>query len=366
MLGLLPVLFLLTYLLNMKKRLYLFINNEFYSIFTPTFFGLMLMILTLRLIKIFESLQTTLTPIELIKIISLVLPSVYLIILPISYLIAITITLTKISSTNELIAFYNSGISHFRLLKIFFHITIPIILFHLTNSLIIKPNSNKFLREIINSKFQDITALPQKNTFTKLSKGQYIYLEEKSENISQIIYTNFKNNNFITISAKTGSFDKGKINFKFGNLISTNDNKTEILDFENLVLEINQDTEKKEEEIRRGSIPLWELIKIYQNEPQNNLIKTELFYRIFYPLGPLILLILSFPLSIGFSRHYKTQGILISIFSGLLFYIVFNMIDNLSIKGKINPLIGFLTAYLFLTLISIWIFFKKGLIKSYR
>lgn len=346
----------------MRKKLYLFISDEFYGIFTPAFFGLTIMILALRLVKIFESLQASLSTADILRIVIFLLPSIYLIILPIAYLIGITITLTKLSSTYELIALNNSGISPNRILKILLIITFPIFLFHSLNSIFIKPASNKFLRELINIKFQDIVTTPQKNIFTKLSKGKYIFIEEKESKITNIIYTSFKDANFITVSAVNGNIDKGVIDFKSGNLVLTKEDKTEILDFENLSLQINQDTEKKEEEIKRGSIPFSELFKIYKQDPKLKIIETELFYRIFYSFSPLILLILSFPLSIGFSRHYKTQGILISTFIGLIFYILFSFVDTLSIKGKLNPFYGFLSIYFFLTLLSFSIFLKKGLI----
>lgn len=346
------------------RKLYSYINDEFYSIFTPSLFGLTIMILALRLVKIFESLQASLSTIDILNIIALLLPSIYIIILPIAYLIAITVTLTKLSSTNELIALNNSGISLQRILKVLLIITLPILIFNFLNTVFIKPSSNKLLREILHIKLQNIVTSPQKNIFTKLSKGKYVFIEEKEGGLNSIIYTSFKDNNFITVSAVDGNIDKGIVNFKSGNLILTKEDKTEILDFENLSLPIIEDSEKKDVELKRGSIPFIELLKIYKEGSNHQLIKTELFYRIFYSIAPLILLILSFPLSIGFSRHYKTQGVLISIFTGLLFYILFSFADTLSIKGKLDPLYGFLSIYFFLALLSFAIFHKKGLISK--
>lgn len=348
----------------MRKKLYSYINNEFYSIFTPAFFGLTIMILALRLVKMFESLQANLSMMDTLNIVVLLLPSIYIIILPISYLIAVTITLTKFSSTNELIALNSSGISSNRVLRVLLIITIPILLFNFLNTVFIKPASNKFLRELLDIKFQNIVATPQKNIFTKLSKGKYVFIEEKEAGLNSIIYTSFKDTNFITVSAIDGDINKGIINFKSGNLILTKEDRTEILDFENLSLQINEDSEKKESEFKRGSIPFSELLKMYKEGSNHQLIKTEFFYRIFYSIAPLILLILSFPFSIGFSRHYKTQGVLISIFIGLIFYIFFSFADTLSIKGKLNPFLGFLSIYLFLAIIALATFYKKGLISK--
>ncbi len=324
------------------------------------------MILSLRLVKIFETFQASISTEEFFLIILLLLPSIHFIILPISYLIATTITLTKLSSTNELIALNNSCISSMRVLKVLFIITLPIFFFNLLNSIFIKPASNKFLREITESKFQNIIATPQKNVFTRLSKGKYIYLEGESKKGDGIIYASFKDDNFIAVSALTGEIEKEIVNFKFGNLIMSKADKTEILDFETLSLPINLDTEKKSEDLKRGYLPFLELLKRYKENPNNRVIKTEIFYRIFYSFAPLILLILSFPLSIGFSRHYKTQGIIVSVSVGLLFYILFSSFDTMSIKGAIEPYIGFPLIYTFLILIAYIAFLKKGIIIKKR
>ncbi|MCX7990646.1 MAG: LptF/LptG family permease [Proteobacteria bacterium] len=348
----------------MRKNLYSFINSEFYSIFNPAFFGLSIMILSLRLVKIFESAQTNLSLKEFLTITTLLLPSIYHVILPISYLLAVTITLTKLSSTNELIALNNSRISSLRVLQILLIITIPIIFFNILNSLLIKPMSNKFLRELLTHRINEIIISPQKNVFTKISKGKYIFIEEAGQGIDSIVFADFKDDGFLTVSARSGSIDKGIFNFSNGNLIQVKGEKTEILDFDSLSLQITQDLEKKPEEFKRGSIPLRELINIYKEGANLEVIKTEIFYRIFYPLAPLILLFLAFPLSIGFSRHYKTQGIIISISIGLVFYLLFSFVDTISIKGKISPFAGFLLIYVFLFLLSYLIFLKKGLINK--
>lgn len=354
--------FSITIIKDMKTRLLNFLSDEFYNIFNPAFFGLTIMILSLRLVKVFEAVQSNLPFKDLLLIIVLLLPSISLVILPIAYLIAVTITLTKLSNSYELIALNNSGISALRIMKLMALISLPILFFNIINSMFIKPHCNKVLREMLTSNIENIIPIPQKSIFTRLSKGRYIYVDENIDRLKSIIFADFQEDSFTIVSANEGEMDKGFINFNNGNLVSKREEKIEILSFESLSFPIIQGIERKSDVIRRGSIPFFDIINLYKSGIEKTIIKTEIYYRIFYPLAPIILLILSFPLSIGFSRHYKTQGIIISIGIGLLFYVSFSFIDTLSLKGKIEPLLGFIAVYGFLLIISLLIYFKKGFI----
>ncbi len=344
----------------MRKKLITFFSIEFFSIFTPTLFGLTIMVLAMRLVKVFENVQANLSLIDFFLIIMLIIPSIYLIILPISYLIALSITLTKLSNTYELIALNNAGVSRSRILQLFLLITLPILFFNFINSLFIKPACNKVLREMLATNTENIIPLPQKSIFTKIGKGRYLYVEDNKHKLDSIIFTSFEEDNLTIISAREGSLGKGVINFRHGNLLTEKEAKTEILSFENLKFRVSNGTEKKIDTLRAGSITFTDILKLYGQSTEKTLLKTEICYRIFFPLAPLILLFISFPLSIGFSRHYKSRGIMVSIGTGLTFYMLFSLSNTLSLKGKIDPLMGFGLVYILLAFIALFLNLKKG------
>jgi len=319
------------------------------------------MVLAIRLVKVFENVKTDLSITDYLLIIALITPSIYLIILPISYLIATSITLTKLSNTHELIALNNAGISQGRIFKLFLIMTLPILFFNILNSVFIKPATNKALRQMLASGTESIIPIPYKSLFTRIGKGRYLYVEDNKDKLKSVIFTSFEEDSFTIISAQEGSIEKGLINFSQGTLVSDKDKRTEILSFENLKFKISGVPEKKTETLKAGAITFTDILRLYRQNVEKNLIKTEICNRIFFSLAPLILLIISFPLSIGFSRHYKTRGIIISIGTGLTFYILFSLSNTLALKGKINPFYGFSLIYLLLILLSLALCFKKGI-----
>jgi lipopolysaccharide export LptBFGC system permease protein LptF len=70
-------------------------------------------------------------------------------------------------------------------------------------------------------------------------------------------------------------------------------------------------------------------------------------------------LLLSYPFSLGFSRNYKTSGIVISIVVGLTYLIFNSLITTFSMKGFIEPIKSITLSYVVLLAISLVIFYKK-------
>lgn len=342
-----------------------FITSEFFSIFNPVFFGLLFLSMALRFAKIYETSGFNLSFSITIYIIILLLPAVSLVIIPIAFLVAVSITTTKLSSTSEITAFQSSGISAAKVAKTLFYIAIFIFSFNLIITLFVKPFSSfelkKTLAKASSGKFK-ITL--QEKIFNKMLNEYYIYCDKSDSYMENVIFFNPSKNNDITIITA----NKSKINyvgsdiiFNFldGNFVKLEMGKTTFMDFKQMNINPFADDAQKTLDIGRGGIPTSVLFnKILENKA-NALEKTELSYRFFTPLSILLFLLLAFPFSLSHSRNYKTSGITISIFVGLIYYILFSFVNTFSIKGLISPMVGFLTIYLFLFIIGWIIFYIK-------
>jgi lipopolysaccharide export system permease protein len=350
----------------MKKSLFKFILDEFFSLFNLIFFGILLMFTIVKFTKIYEITGFNLPFKHFLFLIFLSIPDTTLVILPLSFLLSLTITITKLSSTHEIIAFECSGIAPNRFLKFFFVIAIILTLFTHTLSLLVKPYCNFIIRKNIEKLIQSkIIVLPRPGEFRKIFENTYLYVDNLGSNLEGIIFFQPKNGIEIQmISAKSGTIQKkhdyNVFNLNNGSFIKIESDKISLLKFNKMIFSPFSVTEKKDEyDLNRGSLPTSILIKKLLEKNITHPQKTELFYRIFLPFSNIIFLLFGFPLSWRYSKSYKTTGIIISIVVSLAYYIIFSTINALSTKGIINPFYAFFLATIILFLAGIAYIRKK-------
>ncbi|MCX7771035.1 MAG: LptF/LptG family permease [Proteobacteria bacterium] len=350
----------------MLKKLHSFILNEFFSLFNGIFFGLLLMFLVIKFLKIYEMIGFNIPFKYFLSFIFLSLPDATLIILPITFLISLSITLTKLASTNELIAIQCAGISPYRILKIFLIISLNLTIFTAILSIFIKPQSNFILRKNIERLAQGkILILPRTGEFRKIFENTYLYADRNEETMQGLIFFQPRNGISIQmITAKTGKIEKqdtlNVFNLTNGTYLKIEEDKINVLNFNKMKLNPFSEIEKKDEyDINRGSLPTNILVTKLMDNKITPAQKTELFHRIFFPFSIVIFLFIAFPLSWRHGRSYKTSGIIISVIASLIFYITFSSINALATRGIINPLIGYPSAIFILLTLGLIIYYFK-------
>lgn len=338
----------------MKKLLTNFLVQEFFSIFNPVFFGLIIMSLALRFAKIYEMGGMNLPLKDILYTLILLLPAVSLVITPIAFLVAISVTLTKLSSTSELTALQTAGVSPAKILKIFTSVAVLFVAFNLIISLFVKPYCGFLLRKNMELLAQGrIMAVPQEKIFNKIYKDYYFYVSSSSgDALRGVLFLDIRADNESTIIAaeKCVIENEDGVNlFKFsdGNYLKMDNGSTNIMEFDKLTVNPFGDFSFQEYDVNRGALPASTLLKKIRTAPTPSL-TTEFFYRIFFPFAIPVFLFLSFPFSVGHSRNYKTTGIMISISVGLLFYVFFSLFNTLASKGVIPPFPGFFITILIL------------------
>jgi len=347
------------------RRLLNFVVAEFFSIFNPVFFGFLTLSLAIRFGKIYETGGFNLPLKDILVTILLVLPSISIIILPIAFLVSVSITTTKLCSTSELTALQTAGLSAVKVFKIYFYIAVLIFSFYMMVTLVVKPATNRQLRKTLNQITSgSVKVSPQEKNFNKLSENLYLYCEraddKQLENIIMFQQDSKEETTIIfakraSISDETNSF----FNFSDGNFFKIEKDEASFMDFNNLSYNPFSDVSPTEQLQSKGAVSTLSLWEKIQHSKASDPEKSEFVNRFFSPLSVFIFLLLAFPFSLGHSRNYKTTGITISILVGLLYFIINSFAVTFSQKGFLNPLLTTPLVNIFLLIIGISIFNRK-------
>ena len=169
------------------------------------------------------------------------IPKIFTKFIPLSFLLALIMTIIKFDSENELTILWTSGLNKIKLINFFFKVSLILTVIQLSLAAIINPYFLNHSRSLIKSSDVDfISETIKTNQFNDTIKGLTIYVEEKSENGTmkniflrddkQIFKSleNSKNSKNLTIFAKRGKIIKRNKNFLIledGIIQSENDSK---------------------------------------------------------------------------------------------------------------------------------------------
>ena len=162
--------------------------------------------------------------------------------IPLSFLIALFITIIKFEDESEFIILWTSGLNKIKVVNFFFKVSIVVTILQLLFASIINPKFLNHSRYLIKSSNLDyISSMIKSNRFNDTVEGLTIYIEEKDENDfmknifirddSQILKglgsSNGKSEN-VTIFAKQGKVEESGESYlalEDGTIQTQNDNK---------------------------------------------------------------------------------------------------------------------------------------------
>ena len=165
--------------------------------------------------------------------------------IPLSFLLALLLTIIKLERQNELLILWTSGVGKFKITNLFFFISIIILLVYILFSTIITPTALNKSRSLIKESGVDtVTNLLKPNAFSDAFKGLTFYIGEKEDNIVKNIFIKDDSNNLNnllpekssaknkTIIAERGIINKNKIILEKGLIQSyEKDNTVRIIQF---------------------------------------------------------------------------------------------------------------------------------------
>ena len=240
---------------------------------------------------------------------------------PVSFLLALTLSIIKLKKNNELLILWLTGIKKYKIINFFFFLSVLILIFQFTLGTFITPYLLQKSRILISSTpVQILSTVIISNTFSDSFEGTTIYTEKKTsrnelEKITIIDYSkNFQSlssnpekTSEVIIVANTGLIDKTKLFLKNGTIqTKTSDNKLENISFESLELPLDSLSTRTIKKLKLQEISTKTLFRCLNNGdlneeiacPRNNISKnvTEtLSRRMGMPLYiPFVSLIMSF------------------------------------------------------------------------
>ncbi len=288
--------------------------------------------------------------------------------IPLSFLLALLLTIIKLERQNELLVLWTSGIAKLQITNLFFRLSLIILLVYLLFSTVITPTAlNKSRNLVKKSGVDTVSNLIKPNSFADTFKGLTFYIGQKDDNIIKDIFIKDDGNNLNnllpeedispknqTIIAEKGIIDRNKIILEKGVIQSYEENNTlkiiqfnkTQLNFANLDNRVIKDVKIQETStlkilmcLKNYYLDEVDSYKYIKNCPKDNIaIVIENFSRrIIMPLYiPLISILISFLLI--YSKNKKNKIINRYIFFILSFFLL--VVSELSVRyagiSKIN------------------------------
>ena len=322
----------------LKNKIYNYISLELIKSFILILFSLSLIAWTVRAVNFLDLIVDSGYSISTYFIYSLLnLTNIMTKFIPLSFLLALILTIIRLERQNELLVLWTSGIAKSKITNLFFVISIFIFFVYLIFSTIITPSALNKSRSLIKQSGVDtVTNLIKPNAFSDAFKGLTFYVGEKENNIIKNIFIKDDSNNLNsllpenssaknkTIIAEKGLINKNKIILEKGIIQSYEKNSVvkiiqfnkTLLNFDNLDNRVIKDIKIQE----TSTLRILSCLKShYYNEvseeyvkncPKDNIaIVIETFARrILMPLYiPLVAILISFMLI--YTKNKRTKNI---------------------------------------------------------
>ena len=176
--------------------------------------------------------------------------------IPLSFLVAIIITIEKFDNENELIVLWTSGLSKIKIINFFFKVSILVTILQLFLACIINPLVLNYSRGLIKtSDVNFVSGTIKTNRFNDTVEGLTIFVEKKNKNgVFENIFIrdenkifksldSDKNTSSLTIFAKKANLfpeNNGQLVLQKGTIQTENNNgKIKSIDFEKTILNLS-------------------------------------------------------------------------------------------------------------------------------
>ena len=354
----------------LKNKIYNYITLELIKSFILILFSLSLIAWTVRAVNFLDLIVDSGYSTSTYFIYSLLnLTNIMTKFIPLSFLLALILTIIRLERQNELLILWTSGIAKSKITNLFFIISIFIFLVYIVFSTIITPTALNKSRSLIKQSGVDtVTNLIKPNAFSDAFKGLTFYVSEKENNIIKNIFIKDDGNNLNsllpensssknkTIIAERGLINKNKIILEKGIIQSYEKdsvvkiiqfNKT-LLNFDNLDNRVIKDVKIQE----TSTLKILSCLKSHyynkvleeyvKNCPKNNIaIVVETFARrILMPLYiPLVAILISFMLI--YTKDKKTK--IINRYSFFILSFILLVLSELLVRYSGISKFGFYT-----------------------
>lgn len=360
-------------ILMLKNKIYNYITLELIKSFILILFSLSLIAWTVRAVNFLDLIVDSGYSTATYFTYSLLnLTNIMTKFIPLSFLLAMLLTIIKLERQNELLILWTSGIAKFKITNLFFLISILILLVYILFSTVITPTAlNKSRSLIKQSGVDSVTNLLKPNAFSDAFKGLTFYIEEKENNIVKNIFIKDDGNNLKnllpekssaknkTIIAERGIVNKNRIILEKGFIQSYEANDTvRIIQFNKTILNLDNLDNRVIKDVKIQETSTFKILSCLKNHyyknisegyvkncPKNNIaIVVETFSRrVLMPLYiPLVSILISFMLI--YTKNKKTKILNRYMFFMLSFILL--VLAELLVRFSGISKIGFYTYFL--------------------
>ena len=320
----------------LKNKIYNYITLELIKSFILILFSLSLIAWTVRAVNFLDLIVDSGYSTSTYFTYSLLnLTNIMTKFIPLSFLLALLLTIIRLERQNELLVLWTSGVAKSKITHLFFLISIFILLIYIIFSTIITPTAlNKSRGLIKQSGVDTVTNLLKPNAFSDAFKGLTFYVGEKENNTVKNIFIKDDSNNLNnllpekssaknkTIYAERGVINKNKIILEKGVIQSyEKDNTVRIIQFNKTLLNFDNLDNRVIKDVKIQETSTLKILNCLKNHyynqisdeyvkncPKNNIaIVIETFSRrIIMPLYiPLVSILISFILI--YKKNKKTK-----------------------------------------------------------
>ena len=353
-----------------KNKIYNYITFELIKSFILILFSLSLIAWTVRAVNFLDLIVDSGYSTSTYFIYSILnLTNIMTKFIPLSFLLALLLTIIRLERQNELLVLWTSGIAKFKVTNLFFLLSLFIFLIYIIFSTIITPTAlNKSRTLVKQSGVDTVSNLIKPNNFSDTFKGLTFYVEEKENNIIKNIFIKDDSNNLNsllpknssaknkTIVAEKGVISKSKLILENGFIQSLqNDNTVKIIQFNKTLLNFENFDNRVIKDVKIQETSTYKILSCLKNYyynqipegyikncPKNNIaIVVETFSRriIMPSYIPLISILISFILV--YTKNKKTKIINRYLFFSLSFMLL--VLSELLVRYSGISNVGFYT-----------------------
>lgn len=295
-------------------------SKNFIMVFLP-FLSILSIIYVIRIASFSQRINVSSK--EMFNLFILFLPDILFYTIPISFIVALSATLLKLSNDNELIALFSYGLSPKRILSFF---SIPAILFStllLLLSMIIIPKSTYDFKILKAKKIADAQLTVESN---KLGQkfGDFIFFagkKDKDKLQDVVLFTQTKHNKKIIFMAKEGKITNKDGIFQLDLLNGSGDTflPTNVKSLKYSKMSIFHYLKNRRSKAK---------IEGWSNIGKNKKLMSKFTYNIFISFSPLLSILLAAGLSIINPRYQKSSIYLVSALILILIYTLGSILKN--------------------------------------
>jgi len=208
-----------------KNKIYKYFTIEIIKSFLIILFALSTVAWTVRAVSFLDLVVENAHSIKTYLLFSLLnITNIITKFAPLSFSLALILTILKFEKQNELLILWTNGLSKIKLVNLFFLISLLAVVFQLIFATLITPNAlNKSRSLIRNSDFNSLASIIRINNFSDSFKSLIFYIEKKNDNnVMENIFIRDESNTFSTILSNNGKSKNTTIIAKTGVLNNNN------------------------------------------------------------------------------------------------------------------------------------------------